>query len=251
MSETSGPMTSLLKHQYAVYDLRSAGVPIGGTEGIVLKTDPKSDSGELCFRGRNIFMGYLKNERATKETIDNSKRVHSGDEGLFTKDGLMLITGRIKELIVTAAGENVAPVIIETYVKEELPFLSNVMAIGDQMKYISAILTFKVESPPSEQPSRKLSVECREELEKLGVKGLVTVEDAAGNVQVQELIKKGIDRANKKAVSNAAKIKSWIIIPDDFSIPGNELTPTLKLKRNIVVKKYAQQITDLYSRPEL
>lgn len=251
MSETSGPMTSMLKEDHPNYDLKSAGRPLPGTECVVIKTDPKSEAGELCFRGRNIFMGYLKNEQATRECIDNQRRVHSGDEGTLSKTNMMTITGRLKELLVTAGGENVAPVPIEAAVKEELPFISNVMCIGDQMKYISAILTFKVTSNASETPNHQLLPEAIESLQKLGIKGVTTVHDAMVNKDVLKAIQAGIDRANKKAVSNAAKIKAWVLVPDDFSIPGGEFTPTLKVKRSVVLKKYANKVTEIYSKPEL
>jgi long-chain-fatty-acid--CoA ligase ACSBG len=251
MSETSGPMTSMLKEDHPWYDLTSAGRALPGTEVVVVKADPNAESGELCFRGRNIFMGYLKNEQATRDCIDNQRRVHSGDEGKVSPTGMMTITGRIKELLVTAGGENVAPVIMETLVKEELPILSNVVCIGDQMKYIAALLTLKVTSNANELPNHQLTPEAVEWLQRHNVKDVTTVQDAIQNKAVQKLIQDGIDRANKKAVSNAAKIKAWQVIPDDFSIPGGEFTPTLKMKRSVITKKYAKNILDIYSRPEL
>lgn len=153
MSETSAPMTTTLKDSHPYYDLKSAGKTLDGCETIVLKTDPNVETGELCFRGRNIFMGYIHNEKATRETIDNERRVHSGDEGKVNKHGIMFITGRIKELLVTAGGENVAPVVIEVNIKQELPFLSNVMVIGDAQKYVAALLTFRVTSVAAELPN--------------------------------------------------------------------------------------------------
>ena len=251
MSETAGPMTSVRSYDYPQYDLKSAGKALPGTEVVILKTDPKGETGEICLRGRNIFMGYLKNEQATKDCIDDMRRVHSGDEGKLNQDGMMQITGRIKELLKTAGGEQIAPVIIEMNVKDELPFLSNVMAVGDQMKYVSAILTFKTTTLTGEMPNRILSPEAIEEIEKYGIKGLKTVEEAAKHPELLKVIQAGIDRANKKAISNAAKIKSWMIVLDDFSLPGGEFTPTMKLKRPVVVKKYAKEILDLYNRPEI
>lgn len=251
MSETSAPITTTLTDSYKHYDLKSAGKGIEGTQIIVEKTDPTHEAGELCFRGRPIFMGYLKNEQATRDTLDNSRRIHSGDEGKVNEHGMMFITGRLKEILVTAGGENVAPVIIETNVKEELPFISNVLVIGDAQKYVSALLTFRVTSLAVEAPNNILAPEAIEYLEKLGIKGLKTVEDAMASKEVAHAIQAGIDRANKKAISNAARIKAWFIVPTDFSIPGGELTPTLKVKRSVVTKKYAEKIQELYSRPEL
>lgn len=251
MSETSGPMTGILKDDFPKYDLESAGVALPGSGISVVGVDPKSGTGELCFSGRNIFMGYLHNEEATKEAIDNQRRVHSGDEGKVDERGVMFITGRFKELIVTAGGENVAPVPIELDIKSELPFLSNVNLIGDQMKFVSALVTFKVTSPPMETPNHELLPEAIEELEKLGIKKVKTVEQAMASDKVKQAIQRGIDAANKKVVSNAAKVKAWFIAPDDFSVAGGELTPTMKVKRKVVTTKYADQIAKIYSNPAL
>jgi long-chain-fatty-acid--CoA ligase ACSBG len=126
MSETAGPMTGLFDDRYDQYNLKSAGQAVDGTKFYIMPQD-----GEVCFRGRNIFMGYLKNEESTRSTIDRMRRLHSGDVGQIDDKGNLMITGRIKELLVTAGGENVAPVIIENIAKEYMPFLSNIMLIGD------------------------------------------------------------------------------------------------------------------------
>ena len=95
-------------------------------------------------KGRNIMMGYLKNEKATLEAIDKDGFFHSGDLGRMDSQGLLYINGRIKELIITAGGENIAPIIIEDTFKELCPPISNIMVIGDYRKYLSALITFKV-----------------------------------------------------------------------------------------------------------
>ena len=94
-------------------------------------------------RGRSIFMGYFKNEKATKEIFDNKGFIHSGDLGIM-KDGFLEITGRIKELIITAGGENIAPILIEHAFKEECPICSNIMVVGDDRKFLSCLITLKV-----------------------------------------------------------------------------------------------------------
>lgn len=251
MSETAGPMTGTLDRDFPHYNLDSAGFALPGSEIDILRTEPNTDTGELCFRGRNIFMGYLKNEESTRETIDSHRRVHSGDEGKLDKNGAMMITGRFKELLVTAGGENIAPVPIELNIKAELPFLSNIMAIGDHMKFVSALLTFKVTSPPTELPNHKLLPEAIEELEKHGIKGITTVQQAMESEKIKKVIQKAIDAVNKKAVSNASRIKDWFIVPDDFSVAGGELTATMKVRRKIVTNKYAEQISKIYSKPEM
>ena len=101
-----------------------------GCDLMISNPDEKGE-GEICMRGRNIMMGYLKNEEATSKTIDEQGYCHSGDRGKIGKDGFLSITGRIKELIITAGGENIAPVPIEDSFKIECPPCSNIMVIGE------------------------------------------------------------------------------------------------------------------------
>lgn len=101
-------------------------------------------------RGRSCFLGYYKNEKATKETYDSDGFVHSGDLGTL-KDGFLEITGRIKELIITAGGENIPPFIIESNFISVCPILSNVIVIGDKRKYLTALITLKVKSNPHDE----------------------------------------------------------------------------------------------------
>ncbi len=105
----------------------------------------KDGNGEICYKGRNRFMGYYKNDQSTRETIDKDGYLHSGDVGKLDKLGNLQITGRIKELIITAGGENVAPVLIENEIKEEIKILSNCIVIGDNRRFLSIILTLKYE----------------------------------------------------------------------------------------------------------
>ncbi len=106
------------------------------------------------------MMGYLKNEEATRETIDSQGYLHSGDLGKLNSEGFLFITGRIKELIITAGGENVAPLIIEDAFKEHCPQCSNIMIIGENQKFLCAFITFKVDIDATNGiPSQKLTNE--------------------------------------------------------------------------------------------
>ena len=127
MSETTAMVTL---NSNGKFDLKSVGTAVGGIEVKIDNPDEKGN-GEIIFRGRNIMMGYLKNEAATKETIDSQGYLHSGDLGKVDKHGFLFITGRIKELIITAGGENIAPLIIEDNFKEACPPCSNIMVIGE------------------------------------------------------------------------------------------------------------------------
>lgn len=191
MTETSGPTTSTLSKHFHLYDMKSAGNPLDGTEADFIRAKPGDERGELFFRGRNIFMGYLKNEEATRNALDNSRRIHSGDEGYVDKNGTMFITGRIKEIIVTAGGENVAPIMIEDNIRNNLPFLSQALLIGDQKKYISALLTFRVTTPANELPGSELAPEAIDHLAEAGIKGIKTVQEAMNSPEVKKVIQAG------------------------------------------------------------
>ena len=127
MSETTGAFTI---QTFSKFSFTAAGFCMDGCDLLIANPDENGE-GEICMRGRNIMMGYLKNEKATAETIDAQGYCHSGDRGKIDADGFLRITGRIKELIITAGGENVAPVPIEDNFKLECPACSNIMMIGE------------------------------------------------------------------------------------------------------------------------
>lgn len=158
MSETTAMVTL---NSNGKFDLKSVGTNVGGIDVKIDNPDEKGN-GEIIFRGRNIMMGYLKNEQATKETIDSQGFLHSGDLGKVDKNGFLFITGRIKELIITAGGENIAPLIIEDHFKEFCPPCSNVMVIGENQKFLCAFVTFKVDVDMSKGvPSNNLTTEAK------------------------------------------------------------------------------------------
>lgn len=198
------------------------------------------------------MMGYLKNEQATKETIDARGFLHSGDLGKFDSDGFLFITGRIKELIITAGGENIAPLIIEDKFKELCPPCSNVMVIGENQKFLCAFVTFKVEINMSIGAlTNNLTVEARNFFKnQLGL-DLKTSDEAVAHPKIQQFVEQCFQKANAKAVSRAAHIRKWKLLPVDFSIAGLELTPTLKLKRKFTEKKYQNLVDEMYAEAKL
>jgi len=214
--------------------------------------DPDKDgNGEIVYRGRHIFLGYLGNDKETAEPIDEDGWLHSGDVGRIDKDGFLSITGRIKELIITAGGENIPPVLIEDEVKSELnDVISNVMVIGDRRKFLTAVVTLKTtnkpDSTPGEYPFTNVLAQSAINVFSAAGSKATTVEEAASDPKVREVIENGIKKANKKATSNAQTIQKFDIIKEDFTIEGNELTPTMKLKRRIVVEKYKDLIEKMY-----
>lgn len=144
MSESTGATS--MQHPQKM-SLKAAGWALPGTD---LKIDNPDENGigEICMRGRQIMNGYLKNEAATKEIIDAHGYLHSGDLGRIDEEGFLYITGRIKEIIITAGGENVAPIIIEDTFKEYCPIASNIMVIGENQKFLTALITLKSEINP-------------------------------------------------------------------------------------------------------
>ena len=159
------------------------------------------------------------------------------------------ILGRIKELIITAGGENIAPIPIEDAIKEMLPCLSNVVAIGDKRKFISCFLTFKVilDQDNEQMPTDRLAPSAIAWCKSVG-SAATKVSDVIldPDEKVMDAIENGVARANKKAISKAAVVRKWIILPVDLSIPTGELGPTLKLKRFEFYKKYEEAIAKLY-----
>ena len=158
--------------------------------------------------------------------------------------------GSVQELIITAGGENIAPVPIENQVMAELgEILSNAMVVGDTRKHLSVILALKThtELVGSQEPSDLLHPDVVKFLEKHGY-SVRTVEDvvAERNPVLEQIITEGLERANKAAQSRAHKVHKFMIAPNEFSIETGELTPTMKLKRHFILKKYQKDIDRLY-----
>jgi len=250
MSEISGPQTGNGRDSYRPGSIGK------DFPGMHTKLDRSSagvseicpDGGELCMRGRNVFMGYLAQIEKTQEVFDRDGWHHSGDVGRQDDEGYYTVTGRIKEILITAGGENVPPFIIENMVKNELPCLSHVMLIGDRKKFLSCLVTMKVEvDADTLVPRSLLTDEAQDWCRSIGSKS-ETIEDVLNTPDklVMEGIQRGIDRYNARATSNAQRIQKWTILPADFSIPGGEIGPTMKVKRHAVLKKYEENVEKLY-----
>lgn len=193
------------------------------------------------------MMGYFKNEEATKASIDKDGYFKTGDQGRF-ENGFLKITGRIKELIITAGGENIAPVPIEDNFKLECPACSNIMMIGENERFMAALITFKVDIDMAKGgvPSKNLDpLAVQYFKDTLGL-DLKTSDEACTNEQVIDHVQKCVDATNKKSVSKAAYIKKFKLISMDFSQQGGELTPTMKLMRKVTEKKFQKEIREIY-----
>ncbi|XP_063685057.1 long-chain-fatty-acid--CoA ligase ACSBG2-like isoform X2 [Bolinopsis microptera] len=241
MSECSGPQTLSFDGQHKA---GSTGKSIPGSE-IKIEMPDRDGNGEICYRGRHIFMGYMHDEDTTSKTVDKDGWLHSGDIGKLDKNNFLTITGRIKEIIITAGGENIAPIPIEDKVKQYAPIVSNCMVIGDKMKFLSLVCTLRCVMSDAHEPLDELDWISLDQCRKLG-SCAKTVSEALMDPLVLNNIKRAVQEANKQAVSNASKIQKFRILPEDFSIGGGELGPTLKLKRRVVMTKYADIIDEMY-----
>lgn len=182
MSETTGPHTisvdpTSFGEGSKVPRIMSVGPTMPGVKTKLHNINSEGD-GEICMWGRNIMMGYLNREDKTTDDIDDEGWMHSGDLASVDKDGYVYITGRLKELLITAGGENVAPVPIEDCIKKELPAISNVVLIGDSQKYLSAFLTFKVVmDAKTDEPTKQLLPATIDWCQSFGRNNIKTVDD--------------------------------------------------------------------------
>ncbi len=189
-----------------------------------------AEDGEVLIKGDHVFSGYWNNDVATAEAIVDGW-FHTGDIGALDDEGFLRITGRKKEIIVTAAGKNVAPAVLEDRLRAH-PLVSQCVVVGDAQPFIAVMVTVD----PDEFERWKANNDKAGEMHEL-------VDD----VDLREEIQAAIDEANG-AVSRAEAIKEFRILPADFTIDGGEITPTLKVKRKVVHEKYQHILEDIYTK---
>jgi len=255
-SECCGPATFNLPTDFRMYMENvpgynqkriSCGKAFGGEE-VKIDCPDESGTGEIIVRGRHVFMGYINKKEKTAETIDSEGFYHTGDVGYMDKDGFLTITGRIKELLITRGGENVAPVLIENNIKKEIgDIISDVVVIGDNEKFLTCMITLRC-GMIDDVPTEELDTLVQFNLYKNEGIDVKTIEDAINDDKFNKYIDNGIKRANKRAVSNAQTVKKFAILHSNFTVQGGELTPTLKKKRPIINKKNKIVIDKLYGR---
>ncbi|KAG7276698.1 hypothetical protein CRUP_006877 [Coryphaenoides rupestris] len=247
MSESSGPHTLSLTEDYYIM---SCGRVMTGCKTKLDKQD-EDGVGEVCFWGRHVFMGYLNMADKTEEALDQDGWLHSGDLGKHDSNNLLFITGRIKELIITAGGENIPPVPIEDAVKAEAAIVSNAMLLGDKLKFLSMLLTLKCDVDDNGEPTDNLNSEALAYCQQLGVTATKVSEIVANKEPaVYKAIQEAVERVNARSNSNAQKVQKWVILDRDFSVSGGELGPTMKLKRPVVTTMHQEKINELYAIPE-
>lgn len=221
LTETTAPITVNVPSNFKI---GKVGPPLPGC-AVRLAAD-----GEIEAKGVNIFDGYWNNEKATKETFDG-EWFKTGDIGTIDEDGYLEITGRKKEMIVTAGGKNVAPAVLEDPIRAN-PIIGQIVVVGDQRPFIGALIALDEEMLPvwlknnAEDPN-------------------MTIEQASKNPKVLEEIQSAIDRANSK-VSRAESIRKFVILPHDLTEASGHLTPKLSIKRHVILKDFADTIDGLY-----
>ena len=221
LTETTAPATVNIPERVKI---GTVGPPLPGV-GIRI-----ADDGEVLIQGNNIFSSYHNNDDATSAAIKDGW-FHTGDIGELDEDGYLRITGRKKELLVTAGGKNVAPAVLEDRLRAH-PLVSQCVVVGDQKPFIAALITLDAEMYPTWARNN-------------GIEG-VSLDQARTHEVVLAEIQRAVDDANR-SVSKAESIRKFAILEGDFTEENGYLTPSLKLKRNIVMKDFAADVEALYA----
>jgi long-chain acyl-CoA synthetase len=187
---------------------------------------------EILVRGHMVFQGYWHNEGATKEMIDEDGWLHTGDLGALDDEGFLTITGRKKDLIITAAGKNVAPTVLEDRLRAHW-LVSECLVVGEGRPFIAALVTGDAETLAQWKTDHHKP-------------DTATLADLRDDPDLRTEFQAAIDEANK-AVSKAEAIRKFMILDQDFTEAGGQLTPTMKVRRQVITEQYAAQIAALYS----
>jgi long-chain acyl-CoA synthetase len=209
------------------------GIKIGSVGKLVPGNSLKiAEDKELLVRGGVVFAGYWQNEQATEEAFADGW-FRTGDLGSIDEDGFLSITGRKKELIVTAGGKNVAPAVLEDELRSH-PLISQAMVVGDNKPFIGALITIDPEAFEGwKQRNSKADG--------------ASVGDLATDADLIAEVDTAVKKANQQ-VSHAESIRKFRILPVDFTEDTGELTPTMKVKRNVVAEKFASDIEAIYDK---
>ncbi len=221
-TEDCGPTTA---NRPGRIRLGTVGEPLPGVEVRI------ADDGEVLVRGDNVCAGYYENATASKELVDEAGWMHSGDLGQL-EDGYLRITGRKKDLIINAAGKNIAPQELETHLESHL-LISQAVVVGEGRSYLVALLTLD-----AEQLHHWADAHHK----------LLAPEALVDDDELRAAVAEAVDDVNQRHAP-VERIKRWKILPRDFTVATGELTPTLKVKRDVVNARYADLIDELYATP--
>lgn len=220
LTETTAALTV---NQPDAIKVGTVGRPLPGTAVRV------ADDGELLFRGGQVFAGYWHNEAATREALEPEGWFHTGDVGEVDDEGFVRITGRKKEILVTAGGKNVAPAVLEDRLRAHV-LVDQCIVVGDGQPFIAALITIDRESLPAWAEAR-------------GKTG--SVAELLDDADLRAEIEAAVEEANK-AVSKAESIRKFTILPDEWTEEGGQLTPSLKIRRNVVMREFKEDVAALY-----
>jgi long-chain acyl-CoA synthetase len=220
MTETSTAATISTPEDFKVGTI---GKPFPGCEVKI------ADDGEILVKGPNVFQGYHKNEEATRETIVDGW-LHTGDLGEIDRDGFIKITGRKKDIIITAGGKNITPANLEAEIKQH-PLVSQCVVVGDRRPYLVALVTLDPEEAVKYAQENNLPEDPAQ---------------LAQNPDVKAAIEAHVDKINQN-FARVEQVKKIAILPQDLSQESGELTPTLKVKRAVVAQKHEDAIEQLYA----
>ena len=222
LTETSAGATLNLA---GAQKIGTVGRPVPGT-AVRLDTD-----GEILLSGPNVFTGYWQNDAATADVLGDGW-FRTGDLGSLDEDGYLTVTGRKKDLIVTANGKNVAPAVLEDRLRAH-PLVGQCMVVGDRQPFIAALITIDPDAWPGWLTAH-------------GRGAGASVASLAADPELRATVQEAVDEANK-AVSRAESIREFRILPEDFTEAGGELTPSLKVRRTEVLKRYAADVAAIYA----
>ncbi len=223
LTETSAPAAANRPHSVR---MGTVGQPLPGV------TIRIADDGEILIRGDLLFRAYRNSETATKEALDADGFLHTGDLGSLDDDGFLRITGRKKELLVTAGGKNVAPAPLE-HVVQSHPLISQAMLVGDRRPFIAALVTIDQEAFEHWRDGA-------------GKPAGASVADLVDDADLRAAVQQAINSANA-TVSHAESIKKFVILPQDFTVETGELTPSLKVRRLLVMDRFGGAVEGLYA----
>jgi long-chain acyl-CoA synthetase len=225
LTETTAPATENLVTKFKI---GTCGPPL---PGVAIRTD---DDGEVQVKGINVFDGYWNNPEATKAAFTEDGWFRTGDIGSIDDDGYLSITGRKKEIIVTAGGKNVAPNYLEDPIRAN-PLVGQVVVVGDNKPFIAALVTLDPEMLPTWLANN-------------GVTEKLTLEQACEHASVRAEVQRAIDGANSR-VSRAESIRKFVILPTEFTEASGHLTPKMSIKRAEILRDFDAEMVALYSDP--
>ena len=223
MSETCGAGTA---NRPGAVKIGTVGPPAPGCEIKI------ADDGEVLVRSEFVMLGYRNKPEQTAETIDSDGWLHTGDIGELDEDGYLRLIDRKKEIIINAAGKNMSPANIEAEIKTASPLIGQAVTIGDRRPYNTALIVLDADFAPQWATQQGIEVDSFEAL--------------AADATVVQAVQQGIDEANTH-LARVEQIKKFKIVPGDWLPGGDELTPTMKLKRKPIAAKYETEIEEMYS----